>query len=93
MAADLDANWAVLGEAVQQAMRAAAIAGHTGMANPYERLKELTRGQEVDAAAMRDFISTLGLPAEVEERLLALTPASYIGAAPQIARWVLPRER
>ena len=93
MAEDLDANWAVLGEAVQQAMRAAAIAGHTGMANPYERLKELTRGQEVNAAAMRDFISTLGLPAEVEERLLALTPASYIGAAPQIARWVLPRER
>ncbi|WP_276669548.1 adenylosuccinate lyase [Schaalia cardiffensis] len=93
MAEDLDANWAVLGEAVQQAMRAAAIAGHTGMANPYERLKELTRGHEVDAAAMRDFISTLGLPAEVEERLLALTPASYIGAAPQIARWVLPRGR
>lgn len=87
MAEDLDANWAVLGEAVQQAMRAAAIAGATGMANPYERLKELTRGHEVGAAEMRDFISGLGLPAEVEERLLALTPASYIGAAPQIARW------
>ncbi len=92
MAADLDANWAVLGEAVQQAMRAAAIAGATGMANPYERLKELTRGHEVGADEMRDFISGLGLPAEVEERLLALTPATYIGLAPEIALWVLPRE-
>ncbi|WP_022867212.1 adenylosuccinate lyase [Schaalia vaccimaxillae] len=88
MAADLDANWAVLGEAVQQAMRAAAIAGATGMANPYERLKELTRGHEVGAEQMRDFISSLGLPTQVEERLLELTPASYFGLAPQIARWV-----
>ena len=74
MAQDLDANWAVLGEAVQQAMRAAAIAGATGMANPYERLKELTRGHEVGERDMREFIAGLGLPAEVEERLLALTP-------------------
>ncbi|WP_076465388.1 adenylosuccinate lyase [Actinomyces mediterranea] len=87
MAADLDANWAVLGEAVQQAMRAAAIAGATGMANPYERLKELTRGHEVGQSQMRDFISGLGLPAEVEARLLALTPASYIGLSQRLARW------
>ncbi|MDC4232341.1 adenylosuccinate lyase [Actinomyces sp. B33] len=89
MAADLDENWAVLGEAVQQAMRAAAIGGATGMANPYERLKELTRGHDVGADQMREFIVGLGLPDEVEERLLRLTPASYIGLAPQIARWVL----
>ena len=87
MAADLDANWAVLGEAVQQAMRAAAIAGATGMANPYERLKELTRGHEVGAEDMREFIAGLGLPAEVEERLLALTPATYIGLSERLARW------
>ena len=87
MAADLDANWAVLGEAVQQAMRAAAIAGATGMANPYERLKELTRGHEVGAAEMRDFIAGLGLPAEVEERLLALTPAAYVGLSSRLAHW------
>ena len=89
MAEDLNANWAVLGEAVQQAMRAAAIAGATGMANPYERLKELTRGHEVGAEEMRGFIAGLGLPAEVEERLLALEPASYIGLSPEIARWAL----
>ena len=87
MARDLDANWAVLGEAVQQAMRAAAIAGATGMANPYERLKELTRGHEVGAEDMREFIAGLGLPAEVEERLLALTPATYIGLSERLARW------
>ena len=87
MAQDLDANWAVLGEAVQQAMRAAAIAGATGMANPYERLKELTRGHEVGAEDMREFIAGLGLPTEVEERLLALTPATYIGLSERLARW------
>ena len=87
MARDLDANWAVLGEAVQQAMRAAAIAGATGMANPYERLKELTRGHEVGAEDMREFIAGLDLPAEVEERLLALTPATYIGLSERLARW------
>lgn len=84
MAADLDDNWEVLGEAVQQAMRAAAIAGATGMANPYERLKELTRGHKVSPEDMRAFISGLGLPADVEARLLALTPATYTGLAAQV---------
>ncbi|MPV50603.1 MULTISPECIES: adenylosuccinate lyase [unclassified Pseudactinotalea] len=84
MAADLDANWEVLGEAVQSAMRAAAVAGVEGMADPYERLKELTRGRRVDGPAMREFIAGLGLPADVAARLLDLTPASYVGLAPQL---------
>ncbi|HLR55875.1 MAG TPA: adenylosuccinate lyase [Actinomycetales bacterium] len=84
MAADLDANWEVLGEPVQSAMRAAAAAGVTGMENPYERLKELTRGRRVDGDAMREFIRGLGLPSEVEERLAALTPATYTGLAARI---------
>ena len=78
---DLDATWEVLGEPVQQAMRAAAIAGATGMEDPYERLKELTRGKKVDGPAMREFIAALGMPAEVEERLLALEPRTYTGLA------------
>ena len=86
LAADLDAAWEVLAEPIQQAMRAAAIAGATGMANPYERLKELTRGKKVDAAQMREFIGTLGLPAEVEARLAELTPAGYTGLAGQLVR-------
>lgn len=81
LAEDLDATWEVLGEPVQQAMRAAALAGATGMADPYERLKDLTRGKKVTAEAMREFIAGLGMPSDVEARLLALTPASYTGLA------------
>lgn len=81
MARDLDSNWEVLGEAVQSAMRAAGIAGATGMANPYERLKELTRGRRVSGTEMREFIGGLGLPDDVAARLLELSPASYIGLA------------
>jgi len=81
MSADLDANWEVLGEAVQSAMRAAGVAGATGMQSPYERLKDLTRGRRVDGPAMREFVAGLGLPPEVEKRLVALTPAGYTGLA------------
>ena len=84
LARDLDQAWEVLGEPIQQAMRAAEIAGATGMGNPYERLKELTRGRKVTAQDMREFIKGLGIPREVEERLLALTPAHYVGVAPQL---------
>ena len=81
MERDLDKNWEVLGEAVQSAMRAAGIAGAAGMDEPYERLKELTRGRRVDGPAMRSFIGGLGLPADVEHRLAAMTPATYTGLA------------
>ena len=84
MARDLDTNWEVLGEAVQSAMRAAGIAGATGMAGPYERLKDLTRGRRVDGAGMRAFIADLGLPDDVEARLLELSPASYLGYSEQL---------
>jgi adenylosuccinate lyase len=84
MLADLDANWEVLGEAVQSAMRAAGIAGAPGMQQPYERLKELTRGRRVDGERMREFVAGLGLPDDVRERLSAMTPASYTGAAGQL---------
>ena len=83
---DLDATWEVLGEPVQQAMRAAAVAGATGMADPYERLKELTRGQRVDAARMREFVQGLGLSEDAEARLLELTPAGYTGVAAELAK-------
>jgi adenylosuccinate lyase len=76
MARDLDATWEVLGEAVQSVMRV------HGLEQPYERLKELTRGRRVDAAAMREFVTGLGLPPAAEARLLALTPATYTGLAP-----------
>jgi adenylosuccinate lyase len=81
MERDLDQAWEVLGEPIQSAMRALAAQGVEGMDAPYERLKELTRGRRVDAAAMREFIGGLGLPPEVEARLQALSPASYTGLA------------
>jgi adenylosuccinate lyase len=90
LARDLDANWEVLGEAVQSVMRAASVAGVAGMEDPYDRLKALTRGRRVDAAGMREFVLGLGLPADAEQRLLALTPAGYTGLAPELARSVGP---
>ena len=84
MAADLDQNWEVLGEPIQSAMRAASVAGVPGMENPYERLKDLTRGQRVDAARLREFVAGLGLPDDVAQRLSDLTPATYTGLASRL---------
>lgn len=86
IAADLDANWEVLGEAIQTVMRAEALAGVEGMENPYERLKELTRGRRVDAQKLKEFVAGLGLSAEAEERLKSLTPADYTGLAEKLAK-------
>jgi adenylosuccinate lyase len=81
---DLDSNWEVLGEAIQSAMRASGLAGTPGMEEPYERLKELTRGRRVDAMALREFIGGLGLPSDVAQRLASMTPAAYTGAAERL---------
>lgn len=88
LAADLDANWEVLGEAVQSAMRAAGVAGVPGMADPYERLKELTRGHRVGAAELRSFVAGLGLPDDVAARLSSLTPGGYTGAAEELVAFL-----
>lgn len=80
LAQDLDSNWEVLAEAVQTVMR------RYGIEKPYEKLKELTRGRRVDAAAMQAFIDTLAIPTEAKARLKALTPAGYLGNAPDQAR-------
>ena len=88
MARDLDANWEVLGEAVQSVMRTLSIQGVDGMDSPYERLKDLTRGKRVDGEAMRAFITSLDLPEEERERLLALTPATYVGLAASLVDYL-----
>jgi adenylosuccinate lyase len=78
---DLDQAWEVLAEAVQTVMR------RHGLPEPYERLKALTRGARIDAEAMRTFVEGLSeLPEEARQRLLALTPARYIGLAGELAR-------
>ncbi len=84
LAADLDASWEVLAEPIQSAMRAAAVAGVPGMDNPYERLKDLTRGQQIDATAIQEFVGGLELPAETASRLASLTPGTYVGLAEKL---------
>ena len=84
MATDLDANWEVLGEPVQSAMRALGAQGVPGMEEPYERLKELTRGRRIGQVELVEFVRGLGLPEEVEERLAAMTPQTYVGLAPEL---------
>jgi adenylosuccinate lyase len=88
MAADLDANWEVLGEPIQSAMRALGAQGVPGMEQPYERLKELTRGRRINQADLQEFVRGLGLPEEVQARFLELTPASYVGLAPQLVAYL-----
>ncbi|MDR1162763.1 MAG: adenylosuccinate lyase [Candidatus Accumulibacter sp.] len=78
--ADLDANWEVLAEAVQTVMR------RYGVANPYEKLKELTRGNRISREAMREFVDSLAIPQEARDALLKLTPWDYTGKAAELAR-------
>ncbi len=79
LARDLDGAWEVLAEPIQTVMR------RHGIDKPYERLKALTRGRSIDRQALHAFIETLDLPAEDKARLLALTPATYIGEGEDLA--------
>lgn len=79
MADDLNNNWEVLAEPVQTVMR------RYGIENPYEQLKELTRGKGISSEALREFITGLAIPQEAKDRLLAMTPASYVGLAAMLA--------
>ena len=82
LAKDLDHAWEVLAEPVQTVMRVHAIE------KPYEKLKELTRGKTMNAESMREFVSSLDIPAEDKERLIALSPATYIGMAATLAKQI-----
>ena len=81
--ADLDQAWEVLAEPIQTVMR------RYGIPDPYEQLKALTRGQaNMNRETLHAFIRSLAIPAEAKDKLLALTPATYIGAAAQLAQRV-----
>ena len=83
IAADLDANWEVLAEAIQTVMR------RHGLPEPYEQLKALTRGRSgMTRESLRAFIAGLPLPDEAKTRLFALTPSTYVGLAAALARRV-----
>jgi adenylosuccinate lyase len=79
LAADLDASWEVLAEPVQTVMR------RYGVEQPYERLKELTRGRAVTRDTLHAFIRALPIPEKARQELLALTPAVYVGLAEELA--------
>jgi adenylosuccinate lyase len=81
LAADLDANWEVLAEAIQTVVRAEVTAGRSSIADPYALLKELTRGKRVGQEELRAFIEGLDIGDAAKQRLLALTPATYVGIA------------
>jgi adenylosuccinate lyase len=80
LAADLDGAWEVLAEAVQTVMR------RYGVPEPYERVKELTRGKQVTREQLHAFIAALPIPDAARRELLALTPATYLGKAADLAR-------
>jgi adenylosuccinate lyase len=83
LAEDLDVSWEVLAEPIQTVMR------RYGIENPYEQLKELTRGKEgINKASLHAFIAELNIPADAKKILLELTPASYIGKAAALTKHI-----
>ncbi len=88
LAADLDANWEVLGEAIQTVIRAEVAAGRSTIADPYALLKELTRGKRATASDLADFIRGLDIGDAAKERLLSLTPATYTGLASELVDYL-----
>ena len=82
LAKDLDASWEVLAEPIQTVMR------RYGVSGAYEKLKEVTRGQTVTAEALHELIRSLEIPQPEKDRLLAMTPGSYVGKAAELARRV-----
>jgi adenylosuccinate lyase len=82
LADDLDSSWEVLAEPIQTVMRRYALP------NPYERLKELTRGKAITRESIQAFIETLELPEDEKARLLKMTPGNYIGKAVELAKRV-----
>jgi adenylosuccinate lyase len=81
LAADLDANWEILGEAIQTVIRAEITAGRSSIADPYALLKELTRGRRIGQAELIEFVDGLDIGDDAKARLKALTPAGYAGLA------------
>ena len=81
LAADLDSNWEILGEAIQTVIRAEVTAGRSSIEDPYALLKELTRGKRIGQADLVAFVSALEIGDEAKARLLTLTPAGYVGLA------------
>lgn len=88
LAADLDGNWEVLGEAIQTVIRAEVTAGRSTISDPYAALKELTRGRRIGQADLIEFVEGLEIGDAAKQRLLALTPATYTGSAADLLNYL-----
>jgi adenylosuccinate lyase len=90
LAADLEAHWEVLGEAIQTVIRAEVASGRAHIDDPYALLKKLTRGKHVGPAELDSFIRGLEIGEAAKQRLLALTPARYVGYAARLVDELAP---
>jgi adenylosuccinate lyase len=88
LAADLDGNWEILGEAIQTVVRAEITAGRSSIADPYAMLKELTRGKRIGQAELIAFVDGLDIGDEAKAHLRALTPATYSGLASELVDYL-----
>jgi adenylosuccinate lyase len=89
LAADLDTNWEVLAEAIQTVVRAEITAGRSSITDPYALLKELTRGKRIGADDLASFVEGLDIGDAAKQRLLALTPHSYVGISSALVEHIL----
>jgi len=88
LAADLDGNWEILGEAIQTVIRAEITAGRSSISDPYAMLKELTRGRRIGQTELVEFIDRLDIGQEAKDRLRTLTPAGYAGLASELVDFI-----
>jgi len=88
LAADLDGNWEILGEAIQTVIRAEITAGRSSISDPYAMLKELTRGRRIGQKELVEFIDALDIGADAKARLRTLTPGGYVGLASELVSFI-----
>jgi adenylosuccinate lyase len=88
LAADLDSNWEILGEAIQTVIRAEVTAGRSSIEDPYAMLKELTRGKRIGRDDLVAFVSALEIGDAAKQRLLELTPGGYVGLADSLVDYL-----
>jgi len=88
LAADLDGNWEILGEAIQTVIRAEITAGRSSISDPYALLKELTRGRRIGQTELVEFIDALDIGQDAKDRLRVLTPAAYVGLASDLVAFI-----
>ncbi len=86
--ADLSENWEVLGEAIQTVIRAEVVAEKSNISDPYQLLKDLTRGRRIGQEDLAAFVNGLEISQEAKDRLLALRPGTYVGLAAELARLI-----